>query len=47
MAGSLRETGFDGVFSLETKPPSALPTPDFEDMSRLYFRVAKRIANGE
>ena len=44
---ALREIDFKGVFSLEVEAPKKLPDPYFEEMFRLIFKIANRIANGE
>ena len=44
-AKSLSDIEFDGVFSLETKPPSGLSTPLYEQMSRICFDIANEIVN--
>ena len=40
---ALKETGFDGAFSLETLPPRKLPLPLFEEMSITLSKIAKHI----
>jgi len=45
-AKSLREVNFDGVFSLETKPPAQLCDSVYEQMSILYYKIADGIING-
>ena len=45
-ARSLKDIGFDGVFSLETKAPSNLPDYLFEKSSILLYEIANEIING-
>ncbi|MBQ9086160.1 MAG: sugar phosphate isomerase/epimerase [Clostridia bacterium] len=45
LADALYEIGYDGVFSLETAPPAALPDPLHDEAGRFLFRVANRIIN--
>ena len=40
---SLRDIGFDGVFSLEATVPAKLPTPLYEEICRTLCHVAKSI----
>lgn len=40
---ALRDVGFNGVFSLEVRPPSSLPTDLFEECGKWLFEVSKRI----
>ena len=42
---ALKEIEFDGVFSLETAPSPKLSDGLFEEMSRMYAKVAKEIIN--
>lgn len=42
-AAALKETGFDGSFSLETRPPESLPTGIFERMCIEYADIARDI----
>jgi len=44
---ALRESGFDGVLSLETEPKGTIPTPAFEDMLKACAKMARTIADGE
>lgn len=42
---ALKETGFSGVFSLETAPAGKLPRDLHERMSRLLYDIAKRVCD--
>lgn len=42
-AKSLKDIGYDGVFSLETQPPHALPTPIFEELCKIQVKIANEI----
>ena len=42
-ASSLKEIGFDGVFSLETLPPARTPCNIFEDLSKVQAKIARQI----
>lgn len=42
-AHALKDIGFSGVFSLETAPPSDLPTYIFEDLSKSLCNIAEYI----
>ena len=42
---ALKEIEFDGVFSLETVPPIGLDDDIFEDMCRIYARIARKLAD--
>ncbi len=44
-ARSLKDIGFDGVFSLETSPPQSLPDPLFEKACTLLYDIADEIIN--
>ncbi|MBR0366038.1 MAG: sugar phosphate isomerase/epimerase, partial [Clostridia bacterium] len=44
-ARSLKDIGFDGVFSLETSPPDKLPDPIFEKCSIMLCEIAYEIIN--
>ncbi len=43
---ALRDINFRGTFSLEVEAPERLPDPYFEEMFKLIYRIADRIANG-
>lgn len=45
-AASLKEIGYNGVFSLETTAPAGLPDPLFEKSSVLLREIADEIING-
>ena len=45
-ARSLKDIGFDGVFSLETVAPNALSDALFEKSSILLYEIANEIING-
>jgi len=42
-AKALREINFDGSFSIETTPPTVLPTPLFEEATTLLVHIIKDI----
>lgn len=42
-AQALKDIEFNGAFSLETAPPSDLPTPIFEDLSKCLYKIAEYI----
>ena len=44
-ARSLKDIGFDGVFSLETTAPGKLPDPLFEKCSIMLYEIANGIIN--
>ena len=44
---ALREIGYNGVFSLETKPSPKLSNASFEDMSKLLNRITREILTKE
>ena len=44
-ARSLKDIGFNGVFSLETVAPNVLPDPLFEKSSVMLFEIANEIIN--
>ena len=44
---SLIETGFEGVLSLETKPPERLPDDIYEKMCVVLSEIIQRIAGAE
>ena len=46
-ARSLKDIGFDGVFSLETVAPNTLSDTLFEKSSILLYEIANEIINGE
>ena len=39
----LRDIGYDGVFSLETNPPTTLPGQLFEEQAVLLYKIAKNL----
>ena len=45
-ARSLKDIGYDGVFSLETVAPNMLPDPLFEKSSIMLYEIANEIING-
>lgn len=45
-SGTLRKSGFQGVFSLETAPPQKLPDAVYEDMCRALSKIARKLADG-
>ena len=45
-ASSLKDIGYDGVFSLETTVPGKLPDPLFEKSSIMLYEIANEIING-
>lgn len=46
-ANSLKDIGYNGVFSLETVAPATLPDSLFEKSSILLYEIADSIINGE
>lgn len=46
-ACSLKDIGFDGVFSLETVAPNKLPDSIFEKSSIMLYEIANEIINGD
>lgn len=42
---ALHEAAFDGVFSLEVRPPASLPTDLFEEFGSSLHRIAESIIN--
>ena len=45
-ARSLKDIGYDGVFSLETSAPANLPDPLFRQCSVMLYEIANEIING-
>ena len=43
LAKALKEIGFNGSFSIETTPPTNLPTPLFEDATKLLVNILHHI----
>lgn len=43
---ALKDIRFNGSFSLETIPPTKLPTVIFEDMCKLYAKIAEEVIVG-
>ena len=42
-SNALKEIGFNGSFSLEALPPYKLDETVYEDMCKMYFKVARSI----
>lgn len=43
-SAALKDIDYSGVFSLETAPTQRLPEDVYDDMNKIFFRIAKHIA---